>query len=229
MTNPLISIIIPTLNEEKYCEPLLQQLRSIQISHEIIVVDGGSEDQTKEIASQYADYIIETSKGRGLQLAEGFQISKGSYLLFLHADVQFQMPTFLFLEDLIRHKVALASFRINFDMNHWFLKLNAFFTRFSASCFYFGDQGLWISRELYLTSGGFDSRLDILEDQEFYNRAKRKSTAMKLRNYLIVSDRKYRKRGVFKLQFFYYRIWLMYFLGMGSQRIQEVYRSYFAS
>ena len=139
---PEISIVIPTLNEEENIENLLQQLSEIDLAKEIILVDGGSEDQTTTIAQSYADSIISSEQGRGHQLSRGAELAKADHLLFLHADVRFMHVPTTILKELKASQVSLASFSLQFDKAHWFLKLNAYFSSFPFPYFHFGDQGL---------------------------------------------------------------------------------------
>ena len=79
-----ISIIIPALNEAAVLDRNLSFIACLP--HEIILVDGGSQDRTREIAGKYGIEILTTRQGRGLQLDEGARKAKGDILLFLHAD-----------------------------------------------------------------------------------------------------------------------------------------------
>ncbi len=226
--DPILSIIIPSFNEEEHCSHLLSQLVKLEIDKEIIVVDGGSTDRTLTILSEYGIKILQSSKGRGRQLSFGAKEAKGKYLLFLHADNYWKHPDHIDLQELIDEKTELASFPIEFDWDHWFLKLNAFFTRYAHPYFHFGDQGLWISKWLYNNSGGYQPEKDLLEDQDLYRRAYRICKGKKIKEKLIVSARSYRTFGVFNLQFFYYKLWLMNFLGFSKERIKKVYEGFYA-
>ena len=86
---PKISIIIPTINEAKNLPLLLSDLSIIQKKGEIIIVDSGSEDRTRDIASIYGVKVYKSKeRNRGLQLNIGAEISKGDWLIFLHADTR---------------------------------------------------------------------------------------------------------------------------------------------
>lgn len=223
---PQLSIIIPSYNEEAFLGRLLVQLERIPFSTEIIVADGGSIDRTIAIATQYNCTVLNTEKGRSLQMAAAAEKAKAPYLLFLHADVAFGSSNLSFLEDLIHRGVRLASFRLVFDWSHWFLKLNAFFSRFVHPYFYFGDQGLWIEKGLYDSVGGFDTSDCILEDQSIYKKASSKSKAIKLKQVLIVSSRKYREYGVYQLQFLFYKLWFMAKIGYSKKKLCEHYEAW---
>ena len=224
-----LSIIIPTLNEAEYCSALFQKIKNFKAEKEIIVVDGGSTDQTLKLASTHEFVIIEAERGRAQQLATAASASKGDFLLFLHADVQLSDANLKELAVTLDRKVELASFPIEFDYSHWFLRLNAFFSRYRHPYFHFGDQGLWISRSLYEKCGGFDPSNEILEDQDIYLKASKLTKSKKIKSSLLVSARKYRKYGVYKLQFFYYRIWLLHKMGYSNKSLAEKYRRFLAA
>lgn len=224
---PLISVIIPTLNEERLIQGLLDQISNTNFNLEIIIVDGGSIDKTIQLCEKYQLKIFYCEKGRGRQLAKGVCEARGDYFLFLHADVSFQDDSLQFIERLLVDKTPLASFIIHFDLDHWFLRLNEFFSRFAIPSFYFGDQGLWISREVYMASGGFDPKDRIMEDQLFYRKANRIISGKKVPAKLFVSARKYREKGVFRLQFFYYKLWLMLKLGASQDDMEKKYLNFF--
>jgi len=221
-----LSIVIPTLNEAAYCTPFFDQLIRLAKAHEIIVVDGGSLDETVSLARERGFLVIQTKAGRAVQLSKGALEAKGDFLLFLHADLRVDETFTSEIERAIEEKVELAAFKIRFDKTDWFLSANAFFSRFTHPNFHFGDQGLWISRELYQKCGGYDESAMILEDQDIYRRACKFRKAVKFNSTLAVSARKYRKYGVFRLQFFYYRLWMMSKLGYSNALLAERYKDF---
>lgn len=226
---PSLSVIIPTLNEEAYLDQLLHQFRNLPFRYELIISDGGSSDRTLEIAKAHQAILLQGQRGRGAQLAAGANEAKADHLLFLHADVFFATEDLLFIQDMIKKNIPLASFRIRFDLSHWFLKLNAYFSRFPHPYFHFGDQGLWISKKLYQKVGGFDPSKLILEDQDLYGRAAQWVKPEKRSEILSVSARKYRDHGVFKLQFKFYQLWLAYKLGSSAESLATSYQRFLRS
>lgn len=212
-------IIIPVLNESTQLESLLDLLSPLKREFEIIFVDGGSKDSSVEFIRSQGYHCIESPKGRAKQMNLGASKSKSKYLLFLHADVSWGFNMKVLLERLNDDSIQLANFRLQFDWSHWFLVLNAAFSKFRATPFQFGDQGLWISRDIFNKLQGFDESFEILEDNDIIKRAKQYSPLLKLHHKLIVSARKYRKYGPFKLQCFYYYLYLKYWIGVPIQKL----------
>ena len=168
-----ISIIIPVLNEAETIGSLIEHLTknstAIHIS-EIIIVDGGSTDDTKDIVSSFNNVIFFSSpKGRAKQMNLGAQQAKGDILYFLHADA-FPPNDF---DQLIINEVNNGNnagcFRMQFDSNHWWLKLVSWFTQFSWRACRGGDQSQFISRKLFDEIGGYDESYVIYEDNILIN------------------------------------------------------------
>jgi rSAM/selenodomain-associated transferase 2 len=224
-----VSFIIPTLNEAKYCRRLFHDLQKLVINSEVIVVDGGSADATQDVVREFGFELLITEAGRSRQLAAGANKASGEYLLFLHADVRLDGSHQADLSHALEHGVKLASFPIIFDKEHWFLKFNTYFSRFSHPYFHFGDQGLWISRRVYDQVGGFDPNTEILEDQDIYRKASKICKPIKFNSRLIVSARKYREYGVIQLQFLFYKLWLMSKVGYSREKIASTYRNFLST
>jgi len=227
MSNVELTVIIPTFNEEENLPILLNQLAQIKLKLEILIIDGGSTDDTLEKAKEFNTIIHKTKKGRGNQLFEGGKLAKANYLLFLHADNHFKDPTSLDFELLIERRVQLASFKIMFASKNCFLRMNAFFSRFHQAAFYFGDQGLWVSKDLYENAGAYDPLDKVLEDQIFYRKLVRIQKAIKLPQTIVVNSCKYQKIGALKLQLFYYKLWIKYRLGYSRERLERSYSEFF--
>lgn len=214
-----VSIIIPVYNEAKIIEGLLLQLNSLKVT-EIIIVDGGSTDDTIAIAKNYTDQIIHSKiRRRSYQMSMGAEKAKGEYLLFLHADVVLPEDVIFLLKSAVSRKIELANFSLRFDWNHWFLNLNAFFSKFKWSWFQFGDQGLFIKNSLFKTIKGYNNQLILAEGNEIIRRARKVSSFEKFDASLVVSARKYKQHGVYRLQFSYYLIYALIRFGVGHEQL----------
>lgn len=221
-----LSIVIPTLQEEAAIGVLLEYLsRHTSPGTEVIVADGGSTDHTRSIAAAAGARVIHCAcRGRGFQMNCGAAVATGDVLYFLHADTY---PPAQF-EERIRKAVEWGDgsgcFRLRFDVQHWFLQLNAWFTKFDVDAIRFGDQSLFVRHEVFRQVGGFNVQLHLLEDQEIIGRLRKVTRFSVLEEHVTTSARKYEQVGVYKLQAGYFLIYTLYRLGLSQQRLVQVYR-----
>lgn len=224
----MISVIIPVYNEEAVIGHTLRYLRSVTSGDdeiEIIVCDGGSEDKSVDVARREGATVIECPrKGRSAQMNDGAQKSRGSILYFLHAD---SIPPRSFAED-IRRAVqtgnAMGCYRLRFDFNHWFLKANAWFTRFDINAFRYGDQSLFVTRCCFEKAGGFCEKHIVMEDNEIVRRLKKLGRFVIVPREVITSARKYIDNGVFKMQGAFYLIYFLYQIGYSQEKLLNTFR-----
>jgi len=221
-----LSIIIPAYNEQTTIGKLLPYLLChTSAATELVVADGGSTDATRSIAAGFGVRVLHCKrKGRAFQMNEAAAVANGDVLYFLHADT-FPPESF---EELIqeagRQGNGSGCFRLRFDAPHWFLRANAWFTRFDVDAIRFGDQSLFVQRELFVQAGGFNERLLLLEDQEIVKRLRRLAPFVVLPHAVVTSARKYKQHGIYRLQAGYFLIYTMYKLGISQQRLVQVYK-----
>ncbi len=223
-----ISIIIPVKNEAAQLPALLNYLNTVVgKAHvaEIIVSDGNSTDDTISIANLYgAKVVVSEQAGRGRQMNAGAKIATANILYFLHAD---SMPPVDFVEDILEKINAgyvAGGYRLRFDYNHWFLKANAWFTRFNVNAIRFGDQSLFVRKSVFETIGGFREDLIIMEDQEIIHRIRTKGRFAVIAGYVITSARKYRVNGIYRLQGIFFYIYFAYVFGASQQKLVTIYK-----
>lgn len=224
----MISVIIPTYNEEDQIEKTIYRLRNNDDSNlidEVIVVDGGSTDNTIIVATQCGATAINSErKGRAVQMNKGASVANNEILYFLHAD---SIPPKGFTSKILNaYKQGIKSgcFRLAFDYNHWFLNANAWFTRFDVNAVRFGDQSLFAMKDIFEKAGGFREDLMMMEDQEIIHRLKKFGKFKVLNDIVTTSARKYLDNGVYRMQGIFYRIWAMYYLGYSQERLLKVHR-----
>jgi len=226
-SNPSISIVIPTWNEAKHLPALLSTLKSLsgkEFIKEIIVCDGSSTDDTVSVAEAFGVTVIGSSKRqRAHQMNLGAKQATGDFLYFLHADSIPPTQTIPSISEKVRIGYASGCFRMAFDINHWFLNANAWFTRFPQTVFRFGDQSLFVNRHLFISIGGYDESLFLMEDQEILYRIKQKGRFVVMPQTIITSARKYAKNGIYRLQFIFYTIYLLYHLGLSQESLKKIY------
>lgn len=223
----MFSIIIPTYNEAEQIAQTISKTHAAngKYESEIIVVDGGSTDETIKIATACgARAIISKRKGRAAQMNTGAAVATYPILYFLHAD---SIPPQDFTSKILDAKIKgikCGCFRLQFDYHHWFLQTNSWFTRFDVNAIRFGDQSLFVTKDIFEKSGGFKEDLLMMEDQEIIHRLKQHGRFKVLKDVVITSARKYLDNGVYRMQGIFYRIWAMYYLGYSQQQMLNVHR-----
>ena len=223
----MISIIIPTFNEADHITTTISKTYIANGIHEIeiIVVDGGSSDDTTNIAEQCGATILTSNqKGRAVQMNKGASIAKYNMLYFLHAD---SIPPQDFTSQILNacnNEVKSGCFRLAFDYNHWFLNANAWLTRFDVNALRFGDQSLFTTKDVFQKSGGFREDLLMMEDQEIIHRLKHHGRFKVLDNEITTSARKYIANGFFRIQGIYFCIWVMYYFGYSQAQMLTVHK-----
>ncbi len=222
-----ISVIIPAYNEEERIVRTIESVFNRERGgvEEVIVVDGGSTDSTVEKA-QTTDVRIfsSTQKGRAVQMNYGAQKSKAGILYFLHADT---IPPENFDKKIIESVSKgdeAGCFRLSFDRNHFLLNLYARCTRFNVDAFRFGDQSLFIKKELFDSIGGYREDHIVMEDQEMVKRIKKEASFSILTDEVITSSRKYLENGVLKLQLIFTLIFTLYKVGVSQSKLVLIYK-----
>lgn len=222
----MISIIIPTFNEEKNIERLVPYLQNCCLDKEIeiIIVDCGSADKTKELATSFgAKVIVSSCKGRSVQMNSGAMAAKYDILYFVHAD---SVPPKTFFTDIVcavKDGYEIGRYRTKFEGNKWLLKLNAFFTRFDWFVCYGGDQTLFTTRSLFNKANGYDEKFLIMEEYDLVKRAKDFSRYKIFPKAALVSTRKYNSNSWLQVQRANYKIVRLYKKGVPQKELAEKY------
>lgn len=226
MTTPQLSIIIPTLNEAATISDLIEYLieKAAKPSLlEIIVVDGGSEDETVACAKTTNATVIFSNKGRAKQMNAGAAQAQGEILYFLHAD---SFPPEHF-DDLIYNEVGswneAGCFRMRFDSNHWWLRLASWLTQFSWRACRGGDQSQFITKMLFEEIGGFDEAFIIYEDNDLINKLYARDEFVVINKALTTSARRYRDNGTWKLQYHFWAIYVKKWMGASAEDLHDYY------
>lgn len=221
----LVSIIIPTLNEERNISYLLESL-STWAEVEIIVCDGGSSDATVEVCHSFPVQLLSSPMGRGVQLNTGAQSAAGEILLFLHAD---SLPDKRVVDD-IRDAVSnghlwgCCTLKFNEDTPIFRIIacLSNIRSRVFSSCF--GDQGIYCQRDLFREIGGFPETV-FLEDIGFSHQLRRRQMARVVKGIVTTSSRRFRGEGVWKTILKNQLIKMLFAFGAKPERLLKLYKS----
>ncbi len=224
--NRTISIIIPVLNEKEMIEKTLKTLQPLRArGHEVIVVDGGSSDDSVERTKPFADRVIITNKGRSRQMNEGTKIASGEILLFLHADTFLPEDADGEILGALQGRIGWGRFDISLSGKHPLLRVVEYLVnlRSRLTGIATGDQAIFVSRELFQSVHGFPD-IDLMEDVALSKSLKQKGRPICLRKKVVTSSRRWEKNGILRtiLKMWYLR--LVYFLGADPNRLSLSYR-----
>ncbi|MCL6414432.1 TIGR04283 family arsenosugar biosynthesis glycosyltransferase [Aestuariirhabdus sp. Z084] len=220
-----LSIIIPVLNEAASIETHLRPLQDFRAAgHELILVDGGSEDGTLALATPWVDKAIISEPGRARQMMAGANLAEGDVLLFLHADTRLPSDAEALLQA-ASHEGSWGRFDVRLSGQHWMFPIIAWFMnhRSRLTGIATGDQAIFVRRSLFLAMGGF-ANIPLMEDVELCKRLKVHSPPVCIDTPLETSSRRWQSAGVFRTIFLMWKLRLLYFLGVSTQSLARQYR-----
>lgn len=191
-----LSIIVPTLNEAQHIVPLLTRIKAMrERGVEVIVVDGGSTDDTPALAAPLADQVLNAPRGRARQMNAGAARATGAALLFLHADTR--LP-----DDAVRavdralNRYRWGRFNVRFESRRPLLRLVARMMnlRSRLTGIATGDQALFVTRAAFESVGGFPEQ-PLMEDIELSRRLKKIGSPACLKMSVVTSARRWEEHG----------------------------------
>ena len=220
-----VSIIIPVLNEENSIKELLQQLQAYrQQGHEVIVVDGGSHDNTRSVADSLSDKVISSEAGRALQMNNGATQSRHEILWFLHADTIIpenaieQIQQALNKSDWGRFNVKLSGSHILFRIIETMMNV-----RSCVSSIATGDQGIFVKRKVFGQVNEY-SNIPLMEDVDLSRKLKKLSKPVCLKYTLITSSRRWEKNGISSTILLMWKLRFLYWVGVSPEHLARQYR-----
>jgi rSAM/selenodomain-associated transferase 2 len=211
-----LSIIVPVLDEAGHITAALEALAPLRArGAEIIVVDGGSRDDTAALAKPFADLVLTGPRGRATQMNAGAAVARGAVFLFLHADTRLPADADRLIRDgLAQSGRAWGRFDVTIDGAHPLLPLVAasMNLRSRLTGITTGDQTLFVTRDAFTAAGGYPE-IALMEDISFARSLKRVSRPLCLRTRVTTSGRRWESRGVLRTVLLMWRLRLAYFLG----------------
>lgn len=223
---PLISVIIPTLNEAEVLSATLERINQAD-GVEIIVADGESSDATRAIAEESDARVITATGGRAAQLNAGASIARGRHLLFLHADTLLPEGFDAAIRRALNNPATVAgAFRFRTDRINVGIRMVEWGTNIRSSVFHwpYGDQGLFFEKRVFDELGGF-SDMPIMEDFELVQRLRRRGRIVTVPETVITSARRWKKLGLLRTMLRNQAMILGYFAGIRPERLARFYRA----
>lgn len=217
------SVVIPTLNEQAVLHTCIAGIRRLDPGVEIIVADGGSTDDTARIARSDGVRLCHSEHGRGMQCNAGASLATGDVLVFLHADTRLPDGAFERLREIFANNpVQCGTFRISFDIDHWFLRFLSFVSLFDLGLFRFGDQCLVARKSFFESIGGFPT-WKLFEDIELIRRARKKTQIHRFPMTVTTSARRFLQNGILRQQAKNTWFTAQYLLGISPENLAAKY------
>ena len=229
MTSVTISVIIPTLNEEKSLPQTLACLSASGVT-EVVIVDGGSLDKTISIAEAFCAKtsnarIVTAPAGRARQMNEGAKASQGDILLFLHADTQLPAEARLMIEAALTNPaVGGGRFNVTFTPpSVWGTMISTLMNwRSRLSGIATGDHALFVHRHVFEQLGGFPD-IPLMEDIEFSRRLKRTGQIAALHQTVTTSFRRWEQQGPLRTILLMWTLRFLYWAGVSPHHLKSFY------
>ncbi len=224
----MISVVVPTLNEARRLPSLLAELAAEAPEHEVIVVDGGSEDGTEAVARAAGARLLPSAPGRGRQLATGAEAAQGEILLFLHADSRFPVGGLAQILETLAADPACpgGNFRLVFDGDTPFSRwLTGFYARIRSLGYYYGDSAIFVRRSAYDEIGGI-RQIALMEDYDFTRRLERSGRTCCIEDPpLTTSSRRFEGRRPLAIVWGWIEIHLLFHLGISPEVLAKRYEA----
>lgn len=220
----MLSVICPIYNEEKFLSENFGTFQKLSARSELIFVDGGSTDKSREIARQFG-VVLESGKGRAVQMNSGAASATNEILLFLHVDTGVSADALATIEKKLTESAYVGGcLTQRIDKKGLIFRLIEAQGNFRARLTgeFYGDQGIFVKKGVFLKIGGFP-RAPIMEDVLFTRRLRSFGKTVVLPDKILVSARRWESRGVIKTFLLYSWIILLFRLGYSLDKLRRLY------
>ncbi len=236
-----VSIVIPTLNEASSLRRTLRQLAILDPpALEVLVIDGGSQDETVTIAQSFGVQVLLCDQaGRSVQMNRGANVAKGDILCFLHADTGVPDDLVAVIEQTLTDKhIACGGFislMSGAQTTRWGISLHNYLKTYYAPLLFkphlflkglrllFGDQVMFCRRSDFWDCGGFNEALPIMEDGDLCLRLVKKGRICQVNRVVQSSDRRVARWGSLKATAIYLYIGVLWGLGVSVAYLKRFY------
>lgn len=218
------SIIIPTLNEAAGIQQHLQALQPLKNQCEIIIADGGSQDETIAIAKSLSDRVFTVPKGRARQMNAGVVCSTGEVLIFLHADTYLPGNALSIIKHGINTGYCWGRFNIHLTGRNLMLEIIAYMMNWRSRLtgIATGDQVLFMTRHAFESIGGYPD-IPLMEDIAICNKLKQLGKPLCLSAKVISSGRRWQQFGIFKTILLMWWLRLLFFFDFNPKQLAKLY------
>lgn len=223
-STPLLTVVIPVLNDARNLARLLHELAPWRaLGDEIIVVDGGSSDDSVALAAPLADRVIRAERGRAAQQNAGAALARGSTLWFVHADSGvLGISRAELLAAATVHAWGRCAIRID-DRAMSFRLIEAMMNlRTRVTAIVTGDHGMFVRRAVFDAIGGIPN-LPLMEDIEFSRALARNARPCCLVSTILTSSRRWRRHGIVRTVALMWLLRLAWFFGVPAARLARLY------
>lgn len=219
-----ISVVVPALDEASSIVAVLRTARAPGV-REIVVVDGGSRDETIARAATVADLVLRAPRGRAAQMNAGAAVAHGDVLLFLHADTRLPAGFADAVRGAIRSGAIAGRFDVRLDGDHPFLPVVAALMNLRSrwTGIATGDQAMFVRRDVFRAVGGF-SAVPLMEDIDLSRRLRRAGRLAALRLRVSTSARRWETSGVARTIVLMWGLRFAYACGVSPERLARWYR-----
>ena len=220
-----LSIIIPTLNEADQIEQYLSNLQVLrQQGHEVVVVDGGSIDDTVSLVRPLCDQICQSQQSRSIQMNCGAKAAAGDCFVFLHADTVLPGNILEYFSTIDNIESKWGRFDISLSGRNWLFRIieSCMNSRSSFTGIVTGDQVMFIGKELFNRVGGYPE-IALMEDIAISSLLIKISAPIRIREKVISSSRRWEKNGIVKTIIKMWMLRLLYFFQCDTNKLAKLY------